>query len=39
MFSIFAQPAQTSISEPQQTPADQRRSTGDPYGYSSCVVA
>nr|WJN24979.1 a3.2 [Pseudozyma thailandica] len=38
MFSIFTQTAQTSVSEPQQQPADQGRS-GSGIGYSSCVVA
>ena len=39
MLSIFTQTAQTSASEPQQSPADEGRKSGAPLGYSSCTIA
>nr|ALS87615.1 mating fator 1.2 [Ustilago esculenta]QBH67508.1 pheromone Mfa1.2 [Ustilago esculenta]QBH70109.1 mating factor 1.2 [Ustilago esculenta] len=39
MFSIFTQPAQSSVSETQPSPADEGRGGGAPLGYSTCIVA
>nr|AEY62483.1 mating factor a1.2 [Ustilago cynodontis] len=42
MFSIFTQPAQTSVSETQESPANQvvqPGKSGSGLGYSTCVVA
>nr|AEY62502.1 mating factor a1.2 [Ustilago xerochloae]AEY62542.1 mating factor a3.2 [Ustilago xerochloae] len=43
MFSIFTQPAQTSVSETQESPANElapvRGKSGSGLGYSTCVVA
>nr|WJN24970.1 mating factor a1.2 [Ustilago tritici] len=42
MFSIFDQPAQTSVSETQESPANHGANpgkSGSGLGYSTCVVA